>query len=148
VGHAFSLPGDQICEFLLSVGGGREHALCWKLAQSPEVKALFATPGNPGIAELATCVPGSDYVAVAESVHPDVTIVGPEAPLADGVVDRFRERGWLIVGPTASAARIETSKAFAKSVMTEAGIPTAGYMTVEGEQEAIDALRLFNVPVV
>lgn len=134
---------------ILVIGsGGREHALCWKLAQSSETSALYACPGNPGMAALATCVPGQDYVAVADAVHPDLTVVGPEAPLADGIVDRFRERGHAIVGPSASAARIETSKAFAKSVMHEARIPTARHITVEGEQAALDALERFPSPVV
>jgi phosphoribosylamine---glycine ligase len=134
---------------ILVIGsGGREHALCWKLAQSPEVTALYACPGNPGIAALATCVPGSDYLAVADAVHPDLTVVGPEVPLADGIVDRFQARGHAIVGPSAGAARIETSKAFAKTVMHEARIPTARHITVEGEQEALDALRRFTAPVV
>lgn len=134
---------------ILVIGsGGREHALCWKLAQSPEKTALYACPGNPGIAALATCIPSADYAAVADLVRPDLTIVGPEMPLADGIVDRFREHGYPIVGPTASAARIETSKAFAKSVMDAAGIPTARHITAEGEPAALDALQSFPAPVV
>src|ERR1700738_1337288 len=134
---------------ILVIGsGGREHALCWKLAQSSETTALYACPGNPGIATLANCVPGSDYLAVAESVHPDLTIVGPEVPIADGIVDKFRGRGYAIIGPSASAARIETSKAFAKQVMHEARIPTARYITAESEHDALNALRLFSEPVV
>src|SRR5947208_10315 len=129
---------------ILVIGsGGREHALCWKLAQSSEMTTLFACPGNPGMAALATCVPGSDYLAVANALHPHLSIVGPEAPRSEGIVDRFRERGWNIIGPTASAARLEASKAFAKSVMQEAGIPTARHITVDGETEAVAALRQF-----
>src|SRR4051812_25702771 len=105
---------------VLIVGsGGREHALAWKLAQeSPDVELVVA-PGNPGIAALARCVPvaATDVerlVALAEHERPDFTLVGPEAPLALGVVDRFRERGLPVFGPTRAAAEIETSKAFAK----------------------------------
>lgn len=134
---------------ILVIGsGGREHALCWKLAQSSENPVLFACPGNPGMAELAICVPGSDYLAVANGIRPDLTVVGPETPLAHGVVDQFQARGLAIVGPSAEAARLETSKAFAKEVMNAAHIPTARHMTVEGEQAARDALRSFPAPVV
>lgn len=103
---------------------------------------MYASPGNPGMAGCATCLASPD------SIQPDLTIVGPETPLADGLVDRFRERGWPVVGPTAAAARIETSKAFAKAVMGEAGIPTARHLTVENEQDAVAALKRFPLPVV
>ena len=134
---------------ILVIGsGGREHALCWKLAQSPKVSTLYAAPGNPGISELATCFDTTDYLAVAESVAADLTVVGPEAPLAAGIVDKFRERGHLIVGPTAAAARLESSKAFAKDFMTRAGIPTARYVSVDSAEKARAALGEFNLPVV
>lgn len=122
--------------------GGREHALCWKIAQSAEVEALYAAPGNPGIAELAICL------CMAESVDADLTVVGPEAPLADGIVDRFREKGRLIVGPTAAAAQLEASKAFAKAFMARAGIPTARFATADSPESARAALRGFDYPVV
>ena len=133
---------------LIIGGGGREHALCWKLAQSPEHPKLYTAPGNPGIATVAECTETTDYVGLAESIRPDLTIVGPEAPLAEGVADSFRQRGWPIVGPSAAAARIETSKAFSKTVMEEAGVPTARHITVASHQAALTALKQFPRPVV
>jgi len=134
---------------ILVVGsGGREHALCWKLAQSAAVTGLYAAPGNPGIAQVATCLDTADYLAAAESVGADLTVVGPEGPLATGIVDRFRAMGRCIVGPTAAAARIESSKAFAKQFMSGAGIPTARFRAVHSAEEARAALREFEYPVV
>ncbi len=134
---------------ILVIGsGGREHALCWKLAQSAEKPELYAIPGNPGIAQLAIRLPGSDYLAAALHLQPDLTVVGPEAPLAAGIVDEFRRRGWPIVGPVQAAARIETSKAFAKDAMREACIPTARFINAEGGAEALAALQGFPLPVV
>ena len=120
---------------VLVVGsGGREHALAWKIAQSPLVRALFAAPGNPGLGRLATLVPltaddveGLTAFAVRERI--DLVVVGPEAPLVAGLVDRLTAAGILAFGPTAGAARIEGSKAFAKEVMIAAGIPTAAFAT-------------------
>ena len=134
---------------ILVIGsGGREHALCWKLAQSARTSALYAAPGNPGMAQVATCLPTSDYLEAAESIDADLTVVGPEAPLAAGIVDRFREKGRRIVGPTAAAARLEASKAFAKEFMLRAGIPTARFATVETVDQALAALAEFDFPVV
>jgi phosphoribosylamine---glycine ligase len=134
---------------ILVVGsGGREHALCWKLAQSPKTSALYAAPGNPGIAQVATCLPTTDYLAAAESIDADLTVVGPETPLAAGIVDQFRAKGRRIVGPTATAARLEASKAFAKELMLRAGIPTARFAAVTSQEEARDALLEFDSPVV
>ncbi|HTW64329.1 MAG TPA: phosphoribosylamine--glycine ligase [Bryobacteraceae bacterium] len=134
---------------ILVVGsGGREHALCWKLAQSPKVEALYAAPGNPGIARVAKCIATTDYLAAAESVDADLTVVGPEIPLAAGIVDQFRVMGRKIVGPTAAAARLESSKAFAKGLMLRAGIPTARFATAGSLEEARDALLEFDLPVV
>ena len=120
---------------LLVVGsGGREHALAWKISQSPLVSALFAAPGNPGIGRLATLVPleagdvdGLAAFAVREKI--DLVVVGPEAPLVAGLVDRLGDAGVPAFGPSAAAARIEGSKAFAKDVMIAAGIPTAAFAT-------------------
>ena len=134
-------------------GGGREHALAWKLKREDSALELLAAPGNPGMAELATCAPiaATDVGALADLAareRIDVTLVGPEAPLAAGIVDRFRERGIAIFGPTRDAARIETSKAFAKALMLEAGVPTARaetHTTVEGARRAA---RAFGAPVV
>jgi phosphoribosylamine--glycine ligase len=124
---------------ILVVGsGGREHALCWKLAQSPKTSALYAAPGNPGMAQVATCLATTDYLAAAESMDADLTVVGPETPLAAGIVDQFRARGRKIVGPTAAAARVEASK----------GIPTARFATATSAEEARDALLEFDLPVV
>ena len=134
---------------ILVIGsGGREHALCWKLTQSPKTTALYAAPGNPGIAQAATCLATADYLAVAESIDADLTVVGPEGPLAAGVVDQFRAKGRRIVGPTAAAACLESSKAFAKEFMMRAGIPTARFATADSAEEARAALGEFDYPVV
>ncbi|NOT09873.1 MAG: phosphoribosylamine--glycine ligase [Gemmatimonadales bacterium] len=111
-------------------GGGREHALCWALRPTLSAGDLFCAPGNPGTADLATNLPiGSedlDRLVGATNTHAiDLTIVGPEAPLAKGLADRLRAAGRAVFGPSAAAARIEASKAFAKEVMAEAGVPTA-----------------------
>ena len=100
------------------------------------------------MAQIATCLPTSDYLDAAESIDADLTVVGPEVPLAAGIVDRFREKGRRIVGPTAAAARLEASKAFAKEFMLRAGIPTARFATVETLDQAMSALPEFELPVV
>ncbi|MGI8548028.1 MAG: phosphoribosylamine--glycine ligase, partial [Gemmatimonadaceae bacterium] len=117
-------------KLLLIGGGGREHALAWKFVQDDPQIDLMAAPGNPGIATLARCFPiRSDDVAgllaLARAERPDVTVIGPEAPLAAGIVDRFRDAGLAVFGPVQAAARIETSKRFAKELMLRAGVPTA-----------------------
>src|SRR5215472_11540947 len=118
---------------ILIVGsGGREHALAWRLARTADV---YAIPGNPGIAQVARRLPASDALAAAESVGADLTVVGPEAPLVEGIVDRFRAAGRAIFGPTAAAARLEGSKIFAKNFFMQRGIPTAGFVTAENEDE-------------
>ncbi|MDF1501591.1 phosphoribosylamine--glycine ligase [Roseisolibacter sp. H3M3-2] len=138
---------------LIIGGGGREHALAWKLRREEAGLEIVAAPGNPGIAQLGRCVPvaASDVealVALAESERPDWTLVGPEAPLAAGIVDRFRERGLPIFGPTAAAAEIETSKAFAKQLMVDAGVPTARAELHTDAAAAKEAVRRFGAPVV
>ncbi|HKE25846.1 MAG TPA: phosphoribosylamine--glycine ligase [Bryobacteraceae bacterium] len=134
---------------ILIIGsGGREHALAWKLAQSKGVE-IFATPGNPGIAQVGTCLPvASGFVAAAKEIGADLTVVGPEAPLVAGVVDEFRACGLKIVGPDRQAARLEGSKIFAKDFFTQSKIPTAAYVTVENETDARAALHHFGFPVV
>ncbi len=118
---------------LLVVGnGGREHALVWKLAQSPRVQALYCAPGNPGIAELAECVPiaSNDLEGLkrfAQEQRIDLTVVGPEEPLTQGIVDAFQAEGLAIFGPNQQSAQLEGSKAFAKSIMAQFSIPTAAY---------------------
>jgi phosphoribosylamine--glycine ligase len=123
--------------------GGREHALVWKLAQSPGVE-LYAAPGNPGMAQLATCLPTGG----ALDLRPDLTVVGPEAPLVEGMVDTWRQAGLRIVGPARGVAQLEGSKIFAKRFFEQTGIPTAGFLTVDNAEEARRALDRFGFPVV
>jgi len=136
---------------ILVIGsGGREHALCWKLAQSRGVE-VFAAPGNPGMALVATCIPvvaGSSYLEIAEAIQADLTVVGPEAPLVAGVVDEFRAGGRKIVGPDRTAAQLEGSKVFAKNFFVQNSIPTADFVTVDTAAEAHRAMHRFGLPVV
>jgi phosphoribosylamine--glycine ligase len=128
---------------VLVVGsGGREHALAWKISRSPQVRAVFAAPGNPGMAAVATLVPLEaldldGLVRWAKANAIDLVVVGPEAPLVAGLVDRLTAEGILAFGPRAAAAEIEGSKAFAKDVMRAAGIPTAEYETFEAVEPAL-----------
>jgi len=128
--------------------GGREHALAWRLAQSPTVERLYAAPGNPGIAQSATCLSGSDYLQLAADNNIDLTVVGPEAPLIDGVVDRFRQAGRAIFGPVQAAAQLEGSKIFSKNFFARHDIPTARFHTATSETDALRALEDFTAPVV
>lgn len=139
---------------ILVIGsGGREHALAWKLAQSPTVTRVFAAPGNPGIAEVAACVPVTGptpaaYLRIAEEHAIDLTVVGPEAPLMEGVVDIFRAAGRKIFGPTAQAAQLEGSKVFSKDFFARHNIPTARHMVAHTDAEAMAALDEFEAPFV
>ena len=140
-------------KILVVGGGGREHALAWKIRQSPQVTRLYAAPGNAGIAEIAACVPiGAEDVGAladfADEKAVDLTVVGPEAPLVAGLCDRFRERALLVLGPSASAARLEASKAFTKDVLARAGAPTAGFGRFEDAAEAKAWVRDRGRPVV
>jgi phosphoribosylamine---glycine ligase len=133
--------------------GGREHALVWRIKQDAPTTEIVAAPGNPGIAELARCVPISAtdidrLLVLAREESVSLTIVGPEAPLAAGIVDRFRGEGLAIFGPTAAAAEIETSKAFSKSLMETAGVPTAGAVICTTLEDALAAIDSFGAPVV
>lgn len=134
-------------------GGGREHALVWRLAKSPSVEAVFAAPGNPGIAGLARTASANvenpaELLRLADELGADLTVAGPEAPLVAGVVDAFRTAGKAIVGPTRAAAQLEGSKIFSKRFMARAGIPTAEFVTVDNEADARAALDRFGAPVV
>jgi phosphoribosylamine---glycine ligase len=135
-------------------GGGREHALVWKLKQSPRVEKIWCAPGNGGIAAEAECVAidASDVgaiVAYAEKLHPDLTIVGPELPLVNGLTDAFRQRNWPIVGPSQQAAQLEGSKIFSKKFLERHGIPTAKmYGVYESAAEVYGALHSAPFPLV
>src|SRR5919106_2479569 len=121
---------------VLIVGsGGREHALAWKLAQSPSLTELHAAPGNPGIASLAECHPiraddAEGVLGLARSLEADLVVVGPELPLVLGLADALRRFGFLVFGPSAAAARIEGSKSFAKEIMAAAGVATASRLAI------------------
>jgi phosphoribosylamine--glycine ligase len=128
---------------VLVVGsGGREHALAWKIAGSPDVDRVLAAPGSDGMSGVAACFPGvapGDAAALAELVRAeraDLVVVGPEAPLADGVADRLREAGSAVFGPSQGAARLESSKAFAKDFMARNGVPTADYAVFDDLEAA------------
>jgi phosphoribosylamine--glycine ligase len=133
--------------------GGREHALVWKLRQSPRVSKVYCAPGNGGIADDAGCLPADvknleSLLALAHQLHPDLTIVGPELPLTLGVVDEFTRRGLRIFGPTKAAARLESSKSFAKEFLQRHRIPTAHYAICNSTDEVHHALPHFHTPIV
>jgi phosphoribosylamine---glycine ligase len=133
--------------------GGREHALVWKLRQSSRVTRLYCAPGNGGIAEEAECLPVDvknldSLLALANRIRPDLTVVGPELPLTLGVVDEFSRRGWRTFGPTKSAARLESSKSFAKAFLQRHYIPTAHYAACNSVDDVQKALPHFHTPVV
>jgi phosphoribosylamine--glycine ligase len=140
-------------KILVVGGGGREHALVWKLAQSPHVAKLYCAPGNPGIARLADCVPiaAGDIHALRLFVQEqriDLTVVGPEMPLAAGLADEFRRHKFPIFGPRKAAARIESSKAFSKELMGRLRIPTAEAKTFTTLKPALEYLERRSVPIV
>jgi phosphoribosylamine--glycine ligase len=138
---------------LIVGGGGREHALAWRLRQDDPKAEIFAAPGNPGIAEIATCLPINSLdierlreFAMLRSI--DWTLIGPEAPLAAGIGDAFRATQLPVFGPTAAGAALETSKAFSKMLMVEAGVPTARAFTCASLEEAKRAIATLGAPVV
>ena len=138
---------------LIVGGGGREHALAWKLRQSPEISELYCAPGNPGLRELGDLVPmRPDEVqrlaGFADDLSIDLTVVGPELPLTLGIVDEFERRGLAIFGPRREAAELEASKVFAKQFMVRHGIPTAAFEVAHDRTQAERAARGFGLPVV
>lgn len=136
----------QFVKILVIGSGGREHALAWKLAG--EGHQVFGAPGNPGIAQVGQVIPTTDYLAAAASVDPDLTVVGPEAPLVAGVADQFCAAGRKIIGATRQAAQLEGSKIYAKQFMQRVGIPTARSRHTEDLAEGLAALEEFGLPVV
>ncbi len=148
MGHlkpAFGEVNWHFVKILIIGSGGREHAIAWRLAQ--EGHTICAAPGNPGIAQLGKLFP-SDYLAAAKAFEPDLTVVGPEGPLAEGIVDQFRGLGLPIVGPTQKMAQLEASKIYSKQFMHRLGIPTARFVRVESAAAGINALPQFDYPVV
>lgn len=140
-------------KILVVGGGGREHALVWKIAQSPRRPQIFCAPGNAGIEGLATCVPikADDLAGLRDFAlheHIDLTVVGPEAPLALGIADEFRKARLKIFGPTKAAARLESSKSFSKDIMAANHIPTATSRSFEQMEEALAYLDQQPVPIV
>jgi phosphoribosylamine--glycine ligase len=133
-------------KILIIGSGGREHALAWKLAR--EGHRVFGAPGNPGIGQAGEIFNTTDYLGVAASVDPDVTVVGPEVPLVAGVVDQFRAAGRRIVGPSGANAQLEASKIYSKEFMLRTGIPTARFVRTETEEDGIAALDRFDFPIV
>src|ERR1700693_1209570 len=133
--------------------GGREHALVWKLRQSPRISQLYCAPGNGGITGEAECVAVdlqnlNSITALAARLQPDLTVVGPEVPLTLGVVDEFTGRGWPAFGPTRAAAQLESSKSFAKEFLQRHRIPTAAFAICDSMEQVRRALSHFHVPVV
>ena len=139
---------------VLVVGsGGREHALCWALAASPLLTKLYCAPGNPGIGEVAECVPIgatdiAQLVAFAQDHAIDLVVPGPEAPLSAGLTDAMEEAAIACCGPTQDAARLESSKTFTKQICDEAGIPTAAWERFEEAEAAREFVRRRGVPLV
>ena len=136
-------------------GGGRENALGWALARCPGVERVWVAPGNGGTGELPGCTPlaiaesdGEGLLAACRDRRVDLVVVGPEAPLAAGLADRLRAGGLAVFGPGADGARLEASKRWAKDLMRQAGVPTAGYWTASGEDEALALLERHGGPLV
>ena len=134
-------------------GGGREHALVWKIAKSPRVKKIYAAPGNAGIAQLAECVSISaenidGLLEFARSQAVDLTVVGPEGPLSLGIVDQFEQAGLRVFGPSRKAAEIEANKAFTKDLMQKYHIPTAAYGTFTDRDAAVNYIHSSGAPIV
>ncbi|GAK08882.1 phosphoribosylamine-glycine ligase [Geomicrobium sp. JCM 19038] len=139
---------------VLVVGnGGREHVLAWKLAQSKRVETVYVAPGNPGMEDVATCLDvdianHDELIQNAKELNVELTVIGPEAPLAAGVVDAFTEAGLAVFGPSKKAALIEGSKAFAKDLMKQYNIPTANYEVFTDFEEALHYTKTQGAPIV
>ena len=134
-------------------GGGREHSLVWKIRQSPKVSGVLCAPGNAGIEEIATCVDVAandleGLVRLAKREGVGLTVVGPEIPLALGIVDAFEEEGMRVFGPSRDAAQLEASKSFAKDLMKQKGIPTAFFSTFTDPEEACRYIKEVGAPIV
>jgi phosphoribosylamine--glycine ligase len=133
--------------------GGREHALVWSITRSRRVSEVVCVPGNAGIAQLARCVPANqsdldDLLRATAAENPDLVVVGPELPLSLGLVDELQRRSIPVFGPTRKAAQLESSKAFAKRFMQRHQIPTAAYAVATSEQQAMESIDLFHLPLV
>ena len=134
-------------------GGGREHAICWKLAQSSKISKLYCAPGNAGIADVAECVPvGAEDIdgicAWAADNNIDLAVIGPEVPLAMGIVDRLNEAGVKTFGPNAKCAQLEASKSFTKAFLARHNIPTAGYREFTDKEELLANVGIYGYPMV
>jgi phosphoribosylamine--glycine ligase len=134
-------------------GGGREHALCWALQRSPRVTELVCAPGNAGVAQIAACIPVNqesvaDMLLITAQVAPDLVVIGPEVPLAAGIVDALSAQSIRTFGPTQAAAQLESSKAFSKDFLQRHNIPTARYVVAHTAEQAHAALPQFALPVV
>ena len=140
-------------KILVIGGGGREHALVWKLKNGYSSREIFCAPGNPGIAKIAECVPLqvkqiNELADFAEANKIDLSVVGPEDPLTDGIVDLFEKRNLPVFGPNRQSARLEGSKAYAKKVMERFNVPTAAYKELDDFEEALDYVKQQGVPIV
>ena len=140
-------------KILIVGGGGREHAIAWKLSKENDVEKIYCAPGNAGISEVAQCLNISDsdiknLVKFAKENSIDLTVVGPEVPLVNGIVDEFEKENLKIFGPNKDCARFEGSKAFSKDFMIRHNIPTAKYKEYISLDEAINEIDSFGYPVV
>jgi len=138
---------------LIIGSGGREHAIAWKISKSQKVNKIYAIPGNPGIAQIGTCIdiPLTEIEKIADFAKEegiDLTVVGPEAPLVAGIVDAFEKRGLKIFGPSKEAARLEGSKVFSKEMMKEFGVPTADFKVFDNPDEAKKYIKDKGAPIV
>ena len=137
-----------VLKILLIGSGGREHALAWKIAQSPLVDTLFCAPGNAGIAQVATCVSPANLLSFCEKEAIDLIVIGPEQPLVDGVSDKLRKAGFAVFGCSKAAAQLEGSKRFTKELCDKYAIPTAEYASFDSAQPALEYIATKGAPIV